>query len=63
MMIEEEEEGETKILDWIGCCDSPLIPNDVLPAFTAFSAYSICTNLPDGLKVVREKSAPLMIDE
>jgi len=30
-----------------------LIPRDVAPAFTAFRAYSICTNLPLGLNVVR----------
>ena len=32
-----------------------LMPSDVAPAFTAFSAYSICTSLPLGLKVVSEK--------
>ncbi len=31
-----------------------LMPNDVVPADTAFNAYSICTSLPLGLKVVRE---------
>jgi hypothetical protein len=30
------------------------MPNDVAPAATAFKAYSICTSLPLGLKVVRE---------
>ena len=34
---------------------APLIPRDVLPAATAFRAYSICTSLPDGENVVREK--------
>jgi len=33
----------------------PLMPSDVLPAATALSAYSICTSLPDGEKVVSEK--------
>jgi hypothetical protein len=28
---------------------------------TALSAYSICTNLPEGLKVVNENSEPLLI--
>ena len=28
---------------------------------TALSAYSICTNLPEGLKVVNENSDPLLI--
>ena len=32
-----------------------LMPSDVAPALTAFSAYSICTSLPLGLKVVSEK--------
>lgn len=32
-----------------------LMPSDVVPDATAFSAYSICTSLPLGLKVVREK--------
>lgn len=32
-----------------------LIPSEVAPPFTAFNAYSICTNLPLGLKVVKEK--------
>ena len=32
-----------------------LTPSEVAPAETAFSAYSICTSLPEGLKVVREK--------
>ena len=27
----------------------PLIPIEVLPPRTAFNAYSICTNLPEGL--------------
>lgn len=36
------------------------MPKLVFPALTALSAYSICTSLPLGLKVVREKSAPLM---
>ncbi len=31
------------------------MPSEVAPAFTAFSAYSICTSLPLGLKVVSEK--------
>jgi hypothetical protein len=31
-----------------------LIPTAGWPALTAFSAYSICTNFPDGLKVVNE---------
>mgnify|MGYP001811124915 CR=1 FL=1 len=30
------------------------MPRDVAPAATAFSAYSICTSLPLGLKVVNE---------
>jgi len=34
---------------------APLMPSDVLPAATALSAYSICTSLPDGEKVVSEK--------
>lgn len=34
---------------------APLTPSDVLPVATALSAYSICTSLPDGLKVVSEK--------
>lgn len=41
----------------------PLIPSDVFPALTALSAYSIWTNFPLGLKVVNEKSAPLMRQE
>ena len=32
-----------------------VMPSDVAPADTAFSAYSICTSLPLGLKVVSEK--------
>lgn len=32
-----------------------LIPSEVAPPLTAFKAYSICTNLPLGLKVVKEK--------
>lgn len=32
-----------------------LIPSEVWPDPTAVSACSICTSLPDGLKVVREK--------
>ena len=32
-----------------------LMPREVAPALTAFSAYSIWTSLPLGLKVVREK--------
>lgn len=32
-----------------------LMPSEVAPAPTAFSAYSICTSLPLGLKVVSEK--------
>jgi hypothetical protein len=31
------------------------MPSEVLPAFTALSAYSIWTSLPDGEKVVSEK--------
>ncbi len=31
-----------------------LMPREVAPAATALSAYSICTSLPLGLKVVRE---------
>ena len=31
------------------------MPRDVAPAATAFSAYSIWTSFPLGLKVVREK--------
>ena len=31
-----------------------LTPSDVAPAETAFSAYSICTSFPEGLKVVKE---------
>ena len=31
------------------------MPREVAPALTAFSAYSIWTSLPLGLKVVREK--------
>jgi hypothetical protein len=38
-----------------------LMPSDVAPAPTAFSAYSICTSLPDGLKVVRLKFAESVI--
>ena len=34
---------------------APLMPSEVLPAFTALSAYSIWTSLPDGEKVVSEK--------
>ncbi len=34
---------------------APLIPREVLPAATAFKAYSICTSLPDGENVVSEK--------
>ena len=37
-----------------------LMPSDVAPAPTAFSAYSICTSLPDGLKVVKLKLASAM---
>lgn len=33
----------------------PLIPKLVTPWFTALRAYSICTSLPLGEKVVREK--------
>ena len=38
-------------------CRTPraLIPNDVAPAATALSAYSICASLPLGEKVVSEK--------
>jgi hypothetical protein len=32
-----------------------LTPSDVAPEETALSAYSICTSLPDGEKVVSEK--------
>lgn len=32
-----------------------LIPKDVTPWLTAFNAYSICTSLPLGEKVVSEK--------
>ena len=32
-----------------------LMPSEVAPASTAFSAYSICTSLPLGLNVVSEK--------
>uniref|UniRef100_A0A6B0UGL8 Putative secreted protein n=1 Tax=Ixodes ricinus TaxID=34613 RepID=A0A6B0UGL8_IXORI len=32
-----------------------LMPTEGAPAATAASAYSICTNLPEGLNVVREK--------
>ena len=32
----------------------PLIPNDVTPWLTALRAYSICTSLPLGEKVVSE---------
>ena len=35
-----------------------LMPSDVAPAPTAFSAYSICTSFPDGLKVVKLKFEP-----
>lgn len=28
----------------------PLMPKEVAPAFTAFKAYSICTNFPEGLQ-------------
>lgn len=35
--------------------NAPRTPSDVLPACTAARAYSICSSLPDGLKVVREK--------
>ena len=33
----------------------PLTPSEVAPEATALSAYSICTSLPEGLKVVSEK--------
>ena len=32
-----------------------LMPREIAPACTAFSAYSICISLPLGLKVVSEK--------
>lgn len=32
-----------------------LMPSEVAPWLTALRAYSICTSLPLGLKVVREK--------
>ena len=38
-----------------------LMPSDVAPAPTAFSAYSICTSFPDGLKVVKLKLAESVI--
>ena len=38
-----------------GLCTLTLMPNEVLPAATALRAYSICTSLPLGLKVVKEK--------
>ena len=38
-----------------GSCAAPLTPSDVAPEATALSAYSICTSLPEGLKVVSEK--------
>lgn len=38
-----------------GLCTLTLIPKEVLPAATALRAYSICTSLPLGLKVVNEK--------
>ena len=41
---------------------SPLMPSDVLPAWTALRAYSIWTSFPLGLNVVSEKSAPLMAE-
>lgn len=31
--------------------DRPLIPTDGAPVATEAKAYSICTNLPEGLKV------------
>eukprot|EP00962_Isochrysis_galbana_P038846 scaffold13854_cov140-Isochrysis_galbana.AAC.4 len=34
---------------------APLTPSEVLPVATALSAYSICTSLPDGEKVVKLK--------
>lgn len=33
----------------------PLIPKEVVPPATAARACSICTSLPEGEKVVREK--------
>lgn len=48
--------------------DLPFMPRDVTPWFTALSAYSICTSLPLGEKVVSEKEylsamAEFVIDE
>ena len=33
---------------------APLMPSEVWAFVTAFSAYSICTSLPEGLNVVSE---------